>query len=79
MAEAVVVAILAVVAGIVWFVRLEGRLNQVQKETDKLTIKVENIDSALVSELTQIKVALAEIKGAISHMKTTKPSRDVEY
>lgn len=78
MAEAIVVAVLAVVAAIVWFVRLEGRLNQVQKETDKLTIKVENIDSALVSELTQIKVALAEIKGAIGHMKT-KPSRDVEY
>ena len=69
MYEAIVVAVLAVIAAIVWFVRLEGRLTQVQKETDRLTVKVETIDSALVSELTQIKVQLAEIKGVLAYQK----------
>lgn len=79
MAEAIVVVILAAIAGIIWFVRLEGRLNQVQedakramKETDRLIGKVETIDSALVAELTQIKVQLAEIKGVLAYHNKEK-------
>lgn len=74
--EAIVVSGLAVFAGVVWLVRLEGtakhldqRLNQVEKSHDHLATKVETLDSKAVAELTNIKVTLARIEGFMSNLK----------
>jgi len=76
MDEAIVVLILSVVSFIVWLVRLEGRINYNERnlngtnaDVEKLKIKVENIDSDLVRELTEIKITLAKIDGFLAMYK----------
>ena len=76
MDEAIVVLILSVVSFIVWLVRLEGRINYNERnlngtnaDVEKLKIKVENIDSDLVRELTEIKITLAKIEGFLAMYK----------
>lgn len=58
------------VGGIVWLVRLEGRLNQnerlnneTQKDVDDLRARHEALDERLMAKLSQIERALARIEG----------------
>lgn len=76
MNEALVVSVLACIAGIVYVVRMEGttkhldtRLTQLEKTHDHLAIKVETLDSKAVGELTNIKISLARIEGFLSKLK----------
>lgn len=62
--------ILAVVAGIVWLVRLEGRVRHVdekQRETQNdvadLRTRHETLDSRIVYELASLKESVARIEG----------------
>ena len=57
---------------IVWLVRLEGRVNQVdrdyraiEKRVDALTIKHEELDSKLVGQLADVRESLARIEGKL--------------
>lgn len=76
MVEAVVALGLAFIGGIIWLVRLEGRINSIheankrtQTDVDMLRVKHESLDSELVKELTQIKVTLAKIEGFLAQHK----------
>lgn len=76
MIEALVVAGLAAVSGIIWLARLEGtdkhlqtRIEQLEKVQDHLATKVETLDSKAVAELTNIKITLARIEGFMSKLK----------
>lgn len=76
MTEALAGLSLAFITGVVWLVRLEGRINAVEKsnertqtDVDVLRIKHESLDSELVKELTQIKVTLAKIEGFLAQHK----------
>ena len=61
------------VAGVVWLVRLEGKVKQ---QEDKLEMqirqlavlqeKLENIDSKIVDELGRIRESLARLEGRLS-------------
>jgi hypothetical protein len=64
--------ILASVLLIVWLVRLEGRVNQgdkdqeaTEKRVDALTIKHENLDSNMMKSLMEVRESLARIEGAL--------------
>lgn len=68
--------IVSIVSVTVWLVRLEGRINGIEKsnentqsDVDALRIKHESLDSELVKELTQIKVTLAKIEGFLAQHK----------
>lgn len=74
--EPIVIILLSAISGIVWLVRLEGKVShnakltdECQKDVDNLRVKVETIDSSIVKELTEIKVTLAKIDGYISSIK----------
>lgn len=76
MIEAIVALGLAFIGGVIWLVRLEGRINAVEKanertqtDVDMLRVKHEALDSELVRELTQIKVTLAKIEGFLAQTK----------
>ncbi len=58
------------VAGIVWFVRLEGKVKAASDRIDAamqslalLREKHENLDSKIVAQLTQVRESLARIEG----------------
>lgn len=64
--------IAALLALIVWLVRLEGKnsanekaIERVQKQADALEIKHEQLDSKLVQQLAAVREALARIEGAL--------------
>lgn len=76
MTEAIVALILAAVGSIVFIIRGEGRTNslhekivRLEKDHDELRVRVQSIDSELVKELTQIKVTLAKIEGALQSLQ----------
>lgn len=57
---------------IVWIVRLEGRIKQVekdsyetQKDVDILRARHEDLDSRVLKELMEVKQALARIEGRL--------------
>lgn len=63
-------ASLAFLGGIIWLVRLEGRINNldrildmVQAEADDLRKRHEALDERLMSKLSEIEKALARIEG----------------
>jgi len=68
-----VFSILMVLGGIiVWFVRLEGRVKQIekdnnetQKDVDVLRVRHEALDSKMMNDLTAIREALGRIEGYI--------------
>ncbi len=62
-------AIVAIVALIVWLVRLEGKLvsldrfaSETQKDVDVLRTKHEGLDSKIVMELGEVKIILARLE-----------------
>jgi hypothetical protein len=64
--------ILAAIALIVWLVRLEGRVSGIrswvrslEKRTDALQIKHEQLDSKTVQQLSDVRESLARIEGAL--------------
>lgn len=71
--EALVTLILAGVGGIVWMIRLEGRINSIEqksveldKKIDKLEVKHEALDNKIVEKLSVIERSLAKIEGRLS-------------
>lgn len=69
MTEAIVTLILAAIGSIVFIIRGEGRTNslheriaRLENDHDKLSVRVQNIDSILVQDLTAIKVSLAKME-----------------
>lgn len=72
--ELILGSALAILSGVVWLVRLEGRINQVeahnldtQKDIDDLRIRHEDLNEKLVSKLSEIEKALARIEGRLGH------------
>lgn len=72
-------AIGAMVAVIVWLVRLEGKVlmgeKQVsiaQKEIDTLLVKHEALDSKVVEQLASVRESLARIEGALGVKRDSK-------
>lgn len=61
----VVAPIIAIGSLVVWAIRQEGRINALEKQLDILQAKHDALDSEIAKELTAIKIALAEIKGAL--------------
>ena len=55
--------VLSIVGLIVWAVRLEGRVNQVEKIQTSLEIKHEASDSKVVDQLSDVRESLARIEG----------------
>jgi hypothetical protein len=53
----------ATVGFIVWLVRLEGQGSNREKRLTYLETQVENLESGLVKEMSQVKEALARIEG----------------
>lgn len=47
----------------VWLVRLEGKSNHNDKRLSHLEVQVENLESGLVKEMSEVKQALARIEG----------------
>ena len=55
--------ILSIIGFIVWLVRLEGKTNHNDKRLAHVEAQVENLESGLVKEMTEVKQALARIEG----------------
>ena len=65
-------AIIAVIALIVWLVRLEGKLshierlaNEAQKDVDVLRTKHEGLDNKIVEQLGAVRESLARLEGRL--------------
>ena len=63
----------AIIAFIVWLVRLEGKVNHgskmneaTQKDVDDLRLRHETLDSKIVEKLAEISERLARIEGGIA-------------
>lgn len=68
----VISLIAMVIGGLVWGVRLEGRVNandkaneNTQKDVDDLRARHETLQSELVKDVNEIKIALARIQGLL--------------
>lgn len=73
MIEAIVTLALGLVGSVVWAIRQEGlikqaehRLTRSEKEIDEMKIHLKVLDEKVFKELTDIKIALAEIRGALA-------------
>jgi len=69
---------LGVMGGIVWLVRLEGRVSEcyryvgaVDKRIDVLSTKHDSLDSKTVEQLAQVRESLARIEGALGVKATS--------
>ena len=68
--------LLAILGFVVWLVRLEGKINHVerlaeeaQKDVDNLRIKHESLDSKIVEQLGEVRESLARLEGALGVKK----------
>jgi hypothetical protein len=68
--------LIAVLAFVVWLVRLEGKIGHVerlaeeaQKDVDNLRIKHESLDSKIVEQLGEVRESLARLEGALGVSK----------
>lgn len=66
----------AVIGFIVWLVRLEGKINAVeksnvetQKDVDELRARHEALDSKIVEQLSEIRESLARLEGSLGIIK----------
>lgn len=50
---------------IIWLVRIEGKTINTEKRVDHLDQQVNQMDSALVKQLTEVKTSLARIEGIL--------------
>lgn len=71
----------AIIGVIVWFVRLEGRVNHLekyaatcQKDIDGVILKHEALDSKIMDRLGEVEKALARIEGALTILHKEKGS-----
>lgn len=67
--DAIVAGFLALIAGIVWLVRLEHGTNKIKEIEDRLDDHIRNDDHAhnkMLDDLTTIRETTAEIKGYLS-------------
>ena len=55
--------IISMIALIVWLVRLEGKTVNNEKRICHIEAQVENLESGLVKEMSEVKQALARIEG----------------
>jgi hypothetical protein len=55
--------IIALVGFIVWLVRLEGKTVNNEKRICHVETQVENLESGLVKEMSEVKQSLARIEG----------------
>lgn len=55
--------ILALVGFVVWLVRLEGKTLNNDKRLSHVEAQVENLESGLTKELSEVKQSLARIEG----------------
>lgn len=60
------------VLGLIWLVRLEGKVKYIQdanketqKDVDELRVKHEALDSKIVEQLAQIRESLARLEGKL--------------
>jgi len=70
--EAIVSALVAFVLLVAWFIRLESKVMVAAKEIEELTIdlkdvksRTDGLTSEIVKDLTDIKVSLAKLEGAL--------------
>lgn len=71
--------LLVAAGGLIWLIRLEGRVNSCQdnnnvleKKTDKIENKHDALDNRIVDKLSIIEKSLAKIEGRLSIEVTTK-------
>lgn len=62
----------AVLSGVVWLVRLEGRVNYHERELAALETKHTDLTNGIVKELSEVKQALARIEGWLQAHKEEK-------
>ena len=65
--------VMSVLALVVWLVRMEGKGNNREKRLDHLEQQVENLESGLVKEISEVKQALSRIEG---YLKAKSENRD---
>jgi hypothetical protein len=56
---------LAAIAGMVWLVRLEGKMIIVQRDLARLEVKHEALDNKIVEKLSLIEKSLARLEGRL--------------
>lgn len=66
----IVLAVSVLIGAIIWFVRLEGRVNTLEKTVNSLEVKVakqeqklEDFDDKIVNKLSEIEKSLARLEG----------------
>lgn len=55
--------LLSIMGFVVWLVRLEGKTLNTEKRLDHAEQQLDNLESGLVKELSEVKQALARIEG----------------
>ena len=63
--------LLSVVGFIVWLVRLEGKTMNNDKRLTHVETQVENLESGLTKELSEVKQSLARIEGYLKAKSET--------
>lgn len=56
-------AVISVIGCIIWFVRLEGRINYSERAVEKLEAKHDALDMKIVDKLSIIEKSLSKIEG----------------
>jgi hypothetical protein len=62
-------------AGVIWLIRLEGKVKYIDRDLVILTEKHENLDSKIVNELSEIKQSLARLEGWLGIEHETRNNR----
>jgi hypothetical protein len=60
-------AVMAVIAGIVWLVRLEGRINLSDRLIMAIEKRMEGLEVRIISELRDIKTDIKALSDKIDH------------
>lgn len=55
--------IVSMIGLVVWLVRLEGKTLNNERRLDHCEVQMENLESGLVKEMSEVKQALARIEG----------------
>ncbi len=60
-------AVMAVIAGIVWLVRLEGRINLTDRLIVAMEKRMEGLEVRIISELRDLKTDIKALSDKIDH------------
>lgn len=60
----------------VWLIRQEGKTLNCERRLDHLEMQVDNLQSALVKELNEVKTALARIEGILQGHREARRTDD---